>query len=148
MQESHPCPVCNNYIFHGLNSGEGCMCCGWEDGDYQTRFPDEEEVCNTMSLNQAKKAYKEGRLDLIRHHRYYVSPEEDTTNDPVMVAYRKMRLDDEWFVKQNTKENIFRDDSRETVVRAMKKLAQLRVDSTDSSFTERADRILTEFGMR
>ena len=38
-----------------------CNKCGWENDEIQRNKPDYEGGANKMSLNQAKKAYKEGK---------------------------------------------------------------------------------------
>ena len=52
------CPVC------GMD-GEGifwtCEYCGWCDDPAQREDPDLKDMENKMSLNEARKAYKEGR---------------------------------------------------------------------------------------
>ncbi len=53
------CPVC------GLKGGEypGYICtrCGWERELTQEEYPDMGGGANVMALNEAKRAYKEGR---------------------------------------------------------------------------------------
>ena len=67
----HKCPVCGKYEFPDEDSYDNCPICGWEDDSLQEAEPDEEECANVMSLNQARKAYAEGRIDLIRNHEKY-----------------------------------------------------------------------------
>ena len=38
-----------------------CKCCGWCDDPAQREHPDLKDMENKMSLNEARKAYKEGR---------------------------------------------------------------------------------------
>ncbi len=57
----HKCPVCGKYMFEFRGSFDICPVCGWEDDNLQAAEPDYEGGANTMSLNQARQAYKEGR---------------------------------------------------------------------------------------
>ena len=145
MSGRHPCPVCHETMFQEFNSHEPCPRCGWFDVAIQTEFPDDDAVCNTMSLNQAKKAFREGRVDLIRHNMWYVDSREDATDDKTILAYRKMREDDERFVRKVTGEDLYHDDSKDTIVRALNKLAKIGKESTDIHFVRRVNKILKEF---
>jgi predicted nucleic acid-binding Zn ribbon protein len=53
------CPVCEKGIITDP-FGE-CLVCGWLDDPFQELDPDMDRCNNTMSLNQARKAWKEGR---------------------------------------------------------------------------------------
>lgn len=55
------CPVCGKYEFEQEDNYEICEVCGWENEKYQLNHPDEENCANQMSLNQARKAWAEGR---------------------------------------------------------------------------------------
>ena len=55
------CPVCGEYEFERENNFEICEVCGWENDGLQMDDPDEENCANVMSLNQARKAWAEGR---------------------------------------------------------------------------------------
>ncbi len=52
------CPVCGQYSFREPH--DICPVCGWEQDGVQQRDPDFEGGANSMSLNQAKAAYKAG----------------------------------------------------------------------------------------
>lgn len=52
------CPVCGKTR---LTSFETCPVCGWSNDYVQFEYPDMENGDNTMSLNQARKAWKEGK---------------------------------------------------------------------------------------
>ena len=54
---AHLCPVCGQTEFSEIGSYEICDVCGWEDDDYQMRFPDSDGGANHISLNQARQAY-------------------------------------------------------------------------------------------
>lgn len=58
---SHICPVCGKYKFPYDASYDICPICGWEDDPVQGDDPNEENCANRMSLNQARKAYVEGK---------------------------------------------------------------------------------------
>ena len=58
---SHKCPACGKFEFETRSSYEFCEVCGWQDDAYQEENPDEDCCANRMSLNEAKKAYSEGR---------------------------------------------------------------------------------------
>lgn len=53
------CPVCNS-IMEDLPY-EICVHCGWERSPWQEIDPAEDGSVNVMSLNEARKAWKEGR---------------------------------------------------------------------------------------
>lgn len=55
------CPVCGQYEFEMEDDYDICNVCGWENEKYQITHPDEEGGANRMSLNQAKKAWAEGK---------------------------------------------------------------------------------------
>ena len=57
----HKCPVCWKTVFHDTASFETCDVCGWTDDLFQEENPDEDCFANIMSLNEAKKAFAEGR---------------------------------------------------------------------------------------
>lgn len=55
----HLCPVCKEYSF--VEPFEDCPVCGWCNDVVQEVEPDWKGCGNTMSLNEAKQAYAEGR---------------------------------------------------------------------------------------
>ena len=55
------CPVCGTLSFPENESYHCCMICGWMDEKYQEDNPDEDQLANEMSLNQARAAYKSGQ---------------------------------------------------------------------------------------
>lgn len=55
------CPVCGRYEFEMEDDYDICNVCGWENEKYQITHPDKEGGANRMSLNQAKKAWAEGK---------------------------------------------------------------------------------------
>ena len=69
--ESYTCPVCGKYKFEKAGDHDICEVCGWEDDLVQLNEPDEEECANCMSLNQARRAYANGRADLIKTNEPY-----------------------------------------------------------------------------
>ena len=58
---THLCPVCGKFRFPYRWSHGFCEVCGWQDDGYQEDNPDEDCLANIMSLNEARKAYAEGR---------------------------------------------------------------------------------------
>ena len=57
----HQCPCCEYYTFENKpdNTFEICPVCYWEDDGVQLNDPDYEGGANEMSLNQARKNFKE-----------------------------------------------------------------------------------------
>ncbi|EQA0898450.1 hypothetical protein A6C84_004098 [Escherichia coli] len=55
------CPCCRKYAFSGHGSYEICPLCNWEDDPVQEEEPNYGGGANVMSLNEARKAYAEGR---------------------------------------------------------------------------------------
>jgi len=57
------CPCCENYTLLEKPPGtyEICSICNWEDDNVQCNDPNYHGGANKMSLNEAKKAFKEGR---------------------------------------------------------------------------------------
>ena len=53
------CPVCGKGII--TEPFDECPVCGWADDPFQEEAPDEGGGNNTMSLNEARKAWKEGK---------------------------------------------------------------------------------------
>lgn len=54
----HRCPVCGKYEFKEEGSFDICPYCDWEDDWYQEKHPDFWGGANSMSLNQAREAYR------------------------------------------------------------------------------------------
>lgn len=69
--DSYICPVCGQYTFEAAGDYDVCPVCGWEDDIIQLENPDEEDCANHMSLNQARRAYKEGLVQLIKNNEPY-----------------------------------------------------------------------------
>ena len=55
------CPVCGKYEFPFRGSFDICLVCEWENDPIQAVEHDEKYCANQMSLNEAKKAYAEGK---------------------------------------------------------------------------------------
>lgn len=55
------CPVCGKHQFEEDDNYEICPICGWEDDGLQRDEPDYAGGANRMSLNEARKAWSEGR---------------------------------------------------------------------------------------
>lgn len=56
------CPLCGKHHFEEPSCYEFCSICGWcDDGSH--KYPDDDGGYNRISFNQAKKLYKEGKLD-------------------------------------------------------------------------------------
>lgn len=55
------CPVCGKFEFERENNFEICEVCGWENDGIQFDNPDETNCANEMSLNEARKAWTEGK---------------------------------------------------------------------------------------
>ena len=53
------CPVCGKYEFK--EPFEDCPTCNWTNDIVQADYPDWAGCGNIMSLNEARKAYAEGR---------------------------------------------------------------------------------------
>lgn len=52
------CDCCGKVEVTGF---EVCPNCNWQDDRYALFHPDDESVVNDMTLNEARKAYKEGK---------------------------------------------------------------------------------------
>jgi hypothetical protein len=57
-----------------------CPVCGWEDDPIQNKHPDDDGGANHISLNEAKKAFAEGK-DLLTLHNAAYKRHEDSLND-------------------------------------------------------------------
>lgn len=56
------CPVCGaKHEFESISSYEICHICGWEEDGVQRDAPNYSGGANEMSLNQARKAWSEGK---------------------------------------------------------------------------------------
>ena len=56
------CPVCGNIIYmDSVGNGERCVNCGWNHSKIHEEFPDRIICPNLISLNKARKLYKEGK---------------------------------------------------------------------------------------
>lgn len=55
------CPCCGKRTLDDEGHYDICSVCGWEDDPIQRDDPDYDGGANVMSLNQARKAFKEGR---------------------------------------------------------------------------------------
>lgn len=84
---SHDCPVCGKHKFPTPDSYHDCPVCGWCDEEYGIRHPDDTTLHNSVSLNEAKKNFKEcGRADPKADKR--ASDSKDFLKD-FMEQYRK-----------------------------------------------------------
>ena len=55
------CPVCGSIVFEKRLDDDVCPVCGWFDTMMQCEdCPDEDNLDNIMSLNQAREAWKRG----------------------------------------------------------------------------------------
>lgn len=54
------CPCCGQKTLEEVDFYNICPVCGWEDDPGQHEHPDDNIGANTMSLNEARVAYKEG----------------------------------------------------------------------------------------
>lgn len=54
------CPVCREGEFLEGTCYGVCPVCGWRDDHWQNEHPEVDGCANSMSLNQARKAWKEG----------------------------------------------------------------------------------------
>ncbi|MBR1695355.1 MAG: hypothetical protein IJ709_08145 [Selenomonas sp.] len=61
MAESVKCPVCGKYRFEEYGDFDVCEVCHWENDPLQYDTPTLAGGANIMSLNEARKAYREGR---------------------------------------------------------------------------------------
>ena len=59
--KKYKCPVCGKYEFKQEDNFSICHCCMWENDGLQNHNPDYAGGANKMSLNEARKAYKEGK---------------------------------------------------------------------------------------
>lgn len=75
-ETKHICPVCGKYEFPTKGSFDICEECGWEDDLIQEENPDEEDCANHMSLNQARRAYEKGLVQLIKDNEPYPEGED------------------------------------------------------------------------
>lgn len=56
------CPVCGNLIFiDSVRNGKKCQHCGWEHSRLHEEVPNRVMCPNFISLNKAKKLYKDGK---------------------------------------------------------------------------------------
>ncbi len=58
ITETNICPVCGKAEVEYM---EVCPVCEWQNDFVQRKHPDWQGGANNMSLNEAKKAYSEGR---------------------------------------------------------------------------------------
>lgn len=61
MTEKHKCPVCGKYMFEERDSMDFCEVCGWFDDVLYEMNPNYRGGRSKLSLNEARKAYEEGR---------------------------------------------------------------------------------------
>lgn len=59
MDKTYKCPVCESQSLDTCDQNEICKVCGWEDCGFQRDNPDEDGSPNWLSLNQARKNWKE-----------------------------------------------------------------------------------------
>ena len=58
-EEECLCPVCQEYIF--TEEYVVCPVCNWCHDRWQEENPDTKKMDNIMSLNEARKAFREGK---------------------------------------------------------------------------------------
>lgn len=61
VQNKIKCGCCGQYTIEEEGTMESCEVCGWMQDPYQEKHTDRPGGANIMSLNEAKKAYKEGK---------------------------------------------------------------------------------------
>lgn len=61
MNRGKLCPVCEQHRYRYDDFFEVCPVCGWEDDGVQRDDPDYGGGANHMSVNQARKAFAEGK---------------------------------------------------------------------------------------
>lgn len=59
--DNKQCVCCGQFTLEKDSIFEICSVCGWQDDAVQNDDPDYEGGANDMSLNQARKAFKEGK---------------------------------------------------------------------------------------
>ena len=79
----YACPVCGEFEFTYAGRFEICPVCGWADNLFQLRNPNEEDSANCMSLNQARRAYARGLVQLIKDNEPYPGEEDDEEDKEV-----------------------------------------------------------------
>ena len=60
-QSKFKCGCCGQYTIEEEGTMESCSVCGWMQDPYQEEYKDKTGGANLMSLNEARKAYREGR---------------------------------------------------------------------------------------
>ena len=60
-EEFLPCPCCGEGLVEEEHLYDVCEICGWEDDPVQFDDPDYRGGANTMSLNEARAAFKSRR---------------------------------------------------------------------------------------
>lgn len=142
---AHKCPVCQKHTFTHMDSHDICPECGWEDDGLQIDDYDMERSSNRMSVNQARKMYGNGRIDLIRRNKGYSDMREDSPVSEALAIYRRMRAEDQtWFNILTYEETRF-DDKEADIVAGLNKLRKLRDTTQDEQMKEVATRILNNF---
>ena len=58
IERRFSCPCCGEKVFTARGEYEICGVCGWEDDPIQFSKPDYTGGANTLSLNQARQAWK------------------------------------------------------------------------------------------
>ena len=53
------CPCCGESTIEERNDNEICPICGWEDDWWDSNNPDSLPSCNWLTLNEARKMFKE-----------------------------------------------------------------------------------------
>jgi hypothetical protein len=61
MRDQYYCPCCNHITLNNLGEYLICDICGWEDDAVQSKNADFRGGANEMSLNEARKAFSEGK---------------------------------------------------------------------------------------
>ncbi|MBC8954502.1 CPCC family cysteine-rich protein [Xenorhabdus sp. PB62.4] len=61
MDDKYHCPCCNHTALDELGKYLICDICGWEDDPVQSKNADFQGGANEMSLNEARKAFSEGK---------------------------------------------------------------------------------------
>lgn len=60
MEGKVKCPVCGKFYFDGPHDLDICPVCNWSNDEHQLRNPNL-KLTNSMSLNEAREAYKNGK---------------------------------------------------------------------------------------
>ena len=109
------------------------------------RHPDEDSCDNSMSLNQARRAYERGRIDMIRFNKPYSEFRNDGKITKNVMNYRGMYANDQRAFDKLTGMQSRFDHKADEIDQAVERLEGIAENAENSTDRNKARELLKAF---